>query len=375
MKLTPIAVAVSIALAGCTMPRFLSNKTTDHAAPVATPKPASVPVAVVTPLAAPNPGTVQALDEYSYRILKAEDTGLRRVFDDGTKTFIQFVTPTPPAGLMVFNENGKAVPFTTYGQNAVIDTVYLGLLIRTPTKSSYAQSITPDRVARVLAAKPGETTKPAFLPAELAAARAQILEAQERLRGLAAEVDKASRGEPSAPVAQLVADIEQLQTQIAGITATMVRARFESNSTVLALSGTTKAALIDAAKRANQVQIRGRTDATGTPEGNTQIAMARAVAARKLLLAGGVQPTKLHTTYRSGDYIAPNNTVEGRAQNRRVDLVFVGKGNERVQLSLTDHHDDLASAATPTASLSDHVLLANAQRALSLSAAPATSKL
>ena len=44
---------------------------------------------------------------------------------------------------MVFNENGKAVPFTTYGQSAVIDTVCLGLLIRTPTKTSYAQSITP----------------------------------------------------------------------------------------------------------------------------------------------------------------------------------------------------------------------------------------
>ena len=375
MKLTLIAVAVSVALTGCTMPRFFSNKTSDHAPVVAAPKPALASVAVITPLAAPAPSTVQVLDEYNYRLLTPDQTGVRRVFDDGSKTFIQFTTPTPPTGLMVFNENGKAVPFTTYGQSAVIDTVCLGLLIRTPTKTSYAQSITPDRVARVLAAKPGEPNKPTFLPAELAAARAQILEAQERLKGLAAEVDKASRHEPSTSVAQLVADIEQLQTQIAGITATMVRARFESNSTVLALSDTTKAALVDAAKRAQQVQIHGRTDATGTPEGNTQIALARAVAARKLLVAGGVPATKLHTTYRNGDFIAPNNTVEGRAQNRRVELVFVGKGNERVQLSLADQQDDQTVAAMPTADLSDLVFVANAQRALSLNSAPTTPKL
>lgn len=369
MTLRPITLAVGLALSGCTLPGFLVNKNEDRPRTVA----AAPPSVVVTP--APNkPPHVLVLDEYSYRLLTPEQTGLRRVFDDGSKTFIQFASPTPPAGLMVFNENGKAVPFTIFGQHAVVDSVQLGLLVRTPTKSSYAQSMTPDRVARVLAVKPGEGGKAALLPAELAAARAQILEAQERLKGLATEVDKASRGEPSAPVTQLQAGIEQLQTQIAGITATMIRARFDSGSALLALSEATRAALVDAANRAQQVHIRGRTDAAGTPELNSQIALARAVAARRMLIAGGVPSTKLVTTYSRGDYIAPNRTTEGRAQNRRVELVFVGKGNERIQVTLADH--DVDQAITERSDqLINQVLTANAHRAISLSGTALPSEL
>ena len=81
----------------------------------------------------------------------------------------------------------------------------------------------------------GEEGAP-WLPAELAAARAEILRAQERLSGLSAEIDKAARGEPSAPLKQLRSEIEEIQTEIDGVTATLVRAHFATGSALLALS-------------------------------------------------------------------------------------------------------------------------------------------
>lgn len=285
------------------------------------------------------------VDEYTYRLLAADETAVRRVFDDGRSTYVQFNTPSTPPGLMLFDENGKPLTFNAYGQTAVIDSVQQGILIRTPTRTSYAQPMTPDRIARVLATKPGQPAPTPYLPTELASARAQILEAQRRLQGLANEIDKASRGEPATSVAAVKAEIDQLQTQIAGLNATMVRARFESGSTMLALKPTTKKAILEAAKLAEQIHIRGRTDATGTPKLNTQVALARAVSTRKMLVDGGVPATKLRTSYKPGDYIATNNTAEGRALNRRVELIFVVKGGERIHIALYDddtHNNPLA---------------------------------
>ena len=344
MTLRPLTIAISLALGGCTLPTFLTHKGDSN------PQPVAKPAVVATPSMDTRAPAARDPEEFTYRLLTPDDTGLKRVFDDGRNTYVQFSTPTTPAGLMLFDENGKAVPFTTYGQTAVLNSIHLGLLIRTPTKTSYAQPASPDRVARVQATKPGQPAATTHLPAELAAARAQILEAQGRLRGLAAEFDKASRGEPSASVAQLRAEIDELQTQIAGISATMVRARFEPGSTVLALSSSTRQTIITAAKLAQKIEIRGRTDATGTPEGNSQVAFLRAVNARKMLVDGGISPAKLRTTYSRGDYIAPNTTAEGRAQNRRVEMVLFGNGTERIRVAIDDTQTVTVASSSPAPS-------------------------
>ena len=345
MTLRPLTIAISLVLGGCTLPTFLTHKGDS------TPQPVAKPAVVATPSMDTRAPAARDPEEFTYRLLTPDDTGLKRVFDDGRNTYVQFSTPTTPAGLMLFDENGKAVPFTTYGQTAVLNTLHLGLLIRTPTKTSFAQPASPDRVARVQATKPGQpAARNKTLPAELAAAQAQILEAQSRLRGLAAEIDKASRGEPSASVAQLRAEIDELQTQIAGISATMVRARFEPGSTVLALSASTRQAILTAAKLAQKIEIRGRTDATGTPEGNSQVAFLRAVNARKMLVDGGISPAKLRTTYSRGDYIAPNTTAEGRAQNRRVEMVLFGNGTERIRVAIDDTQTVTVASSSPAPS-------------------------
>jgi outer membrane protein OmpA-like peptidoglycan-associated protein len=81
--------------------------------------------------------------------------------------------------------------------------------------------------------------------------------------------------------------------------------------------------LLPAALQADRVELRGRTDSHVKDDADARIALARALAARRFLVARGVPPAKIRVTYlSSGDFIADDSTPEGRAQNRRVDIVL-----------------------------------------------------
>ena len=60
------------------------------------------------------------------------------------------------------------------------------------------------------------------------------------------------------------------------------------------------------------------------------------------LVDGGVAAEKLHTNSSQGEYIATNSTVAGRAQNRRVDVVFANHEGNRTPVA----QNQLESAAT-----------------------------
>lgn len=319
MKAGPVVIAVALCIAACTVPTARNGREALHVSvdvPAASSEVSkSAPVAPV---------------DYSYELLTPRETGLAQAFDDGHRTFLAFAGRVP-SGLMIFNENGKAVSFNATENGVIIDTVRRGWLIRTPTRSSYAQTRTPPSAERL-----GESEAPVEthvnLPAELAAARAEILSAQERLVGVSAELDKVSRGEASRPLADLKAEIEELETQLDGITATLIRAHFASGSAVLVLSEEARSAMIDAARQAEWVRVRGGADSTGTPEINARISLARAQSLRRVLIDGGIAPDKVTVRAATHDYIATNRTVAGRSMNRRVDVYFVGKGGEPIRV-------------------------------------------
>ncbi len=69
------------------------------------------------------------------------------------------------------------------------------------------------------------------------------------------------------------------------------------------------------------VQIYGYTDNTGSMAVNERVATGRADAVRNYLLNSGVSGTRLTAEgLPMQDYIASNETAEGRAQNRRVEI-------------------------------------------------------
>ena len=73
------------------------------------------------------------------------------------------------------------------------------------------------------------------------------------------------------------------------------------------------------------VQIVGHTDSTGSDAINNPLSVDRATSTRNYLTARGVSGSRIETEGR-GSYqpIASNNTAEGRARNRRVEI-FVGE--------------------------------------------------
>ncbi len=72
-----------------------------------------------------------------------------------------------------------------------------------------------------------------------------------------------------------------------------------------------------------QLQIEGHTDSTGVADGNQLLSEQRAAAVRDYLIQTlQVAPRRLSTVgYGSSRPVASNDTPEGRAQNRRVELV------------------------------------------------------
>ncbi len=73
----------------------------------------------------------------------------------------------------------------------------------------------------------------------------------------------------------------------------------------------------------HHAQINGYTDNTGAEIYNVDLSERRAKAVKNYLIEQGVQKSSLTTTgYGAADFVAPNTTKEGRAKNRRTEIIF-----------------------------------------------------
>jgi outer membrane protein OmpA-like peptidoglycan-associated protein len=80
-------------------------------------------------------------------------------------------------------------------------------------------------------------------------------------------------------------------------------------------------ALLDEARAAPLVVLRGRTDGTSDLTTESRMAQRRANAVRDYLVASGVPPASIRTTHQpSGDHVADNSSPPGRQLNRRVEI-------------------------------------------------------
>lgn len=80
--------------------------------------------------------------------------------------------------------------------------------------------------------------------------------------------------------------------------------------------------LVNQLKNENQnvyLEIQGYTDATGSADGNEKLGEQRAEAVRRYLAQQGVPLSRIATiSYGEQNPVAPNDSRQGRAQNRRV---------------------------------------------------------
>ena len=75
-----------------------------------------------------------------------------------------------------------------------------------------------------------------------------------------------------------------------------------------------------------KIDVEGYTDNTGAPAFNMKLSQDRASAVRDYLIQQGVKPDSISAKgLGDADPVAPNTTSEGRAQNRRIEIVVSGE--------------------------------------------------
>ncbi|KVL27932.1 hypothetical protein WS97_27945 [Burkholderia territorii] len=74
----------------------------------------------------------------------------------------------------------------------------------------------------------------------------------------------------------------------------------------------------------SQVTITGYTDSVGSDAANLDLSKRRAETVAGYLMLHGLKAKTLKVTGRgAADPVAPNSTIEGRARNRRVEMVLI----------------------------------------------------
>lgn len=97
--------------------------------------------------------------------------------------------------------------------------------------------------------------------------------------------------------------------------------RFDFGSTHVVVPADMAASVIESARSAPLVLLRGRTDGVTDSPTESRIARERAVAVRQYLVSAGVDPTRIRATYQpAGDHAADNTSPTGQGMNRRVEV-------------------------------------------------------
>jgi len=73
-----------------------------------------------------------------------------------------------------------------------------------------------------------------------------------------------------------------------------------------------------------KVKVEGYTDSRGKAESNQALSQKRAEAVRARLVASGISESRISTEgFGAANPVASNDTAEGRAENRRIEVVIV----------------------------------------------------
>jgi len=79
--------------------------------------------------------------------------------------------------------------------------------------------------------------------------------------------------------------------------------------------------LVESARGAPLVVLRGRTDGVADSVAESRVARERAAAVRDYLVGAGIDPARIRATYQpTGDHAADNTSPVGQGLNRRVEI-------------------------------------------------------
>jgi outer membrane protein OmpA-like peptidoglycan-associated protein len=124
----------------------------------------------------------------------------------------------------------------------------------------------------------------------------------------------------------VVADLRALDTMLFPSAALFERRSGSLTEQGLATLEKNRLVATDLLSRATYVEIVGHTDDVGDDAYNLALSLERAQSVSDYLVSKGLDPNKVVVTgMGESDPIASNSTPEGRAQNRRVEVLLLGR--------------------------------------------------
>lgn len=278
---------------------------------------------------------------YQYITIDAERTGVANVADDGRYTYLAFREAAPP-GLELFDAEGEPLEaMVRQGRIAAVGGVHrAGILVRLRDEGGQPPGhsfIAPNPRAQAsdlpeLEADPElveARSRLEHLTVQGPAFRRAIERAESRQRdgrrgGTAAAPWPSTATMTSLPVTAP----ERGAVDDPGFERTprghLIRVFFASGGRAIVRPDDGLARIEDEARRADEIHVAGYTDGIGSEAVNAGLARARAEAIQSLLVKRGIPPERIFVSWHgAGRYLADNATEQGRAMNRRVEVLFV----------------------------------------------------
>jgi len=204
-----------------------------------------------------------------------------------------------------------------YGTERVVDQLGVGAVVAPPNWSGYVQKLVSPDLKQVSHGQLAISGNNIDLKGEVTneARRQQIA------------ADMAKELNPTYVVRNGLRVAAQEQNILDATLANRI-IEFEPSSSVLRPAGR---AILDEMAAAmlkiggKEVEVIGHTDSQGTRESNMALSLARADSVRLHLISKGIAPSLISTSGSGPDRpVAPNDSVEGRARNRRIEFRIRG---------------------------------------------------
>lgn len=254
-----------------------------------------------------------------------------RAYAQGKNTVLEF--DGAPMFVSIRDENGETVDYEKIGKYFRINRRLDNFTVWVNGRSTTFTAIMTTRVFSATKPQPAAATEPVKLAvmevketANDNALRELLKTAEKQLADARNILEKCGKN-PNATGAELFAvsqRLDEIEARLTTASAAMVSVTFPTTGTSFKPSKEVAKRLIESAKAADRINIEGHTDSRVAGAMDAKIAAGRANAARKFLVANGVQPEKIKvSSMAQGGFVAPNITKEGRALNRRVDIEIV----------------------------------------------------
>ena len=213
-----------------------------------------------------------------------------------------------------------AITFNAYSADGAYWTDTYGNIIRSATTGECVSSgsWTPETAIKECEGEPAEARPVKAEPAPVAAAPAVAAVVDSDGDGVPDDADKCPDSPADKPVDADGCTIEKV---------VLKHVQFELNSAELTAGSTTE---LDKAVNAMnkysalRIEISAHTDNTGEAAYNQQLSEKRASSVRDYMISQGIAKDRMEVKgYGEDKPIADNNTREGRATNRRVEMKII----------------------------------------------------